>query len=308
MRTVGRLLRLSLTATAIADVAAGVVLGAGFWPAGPGPWLLILASLCVYHGGMALNDWADREHDAATRPERPLPSGQLSARAALGLALALLALGPVLALFVHRGAGAALGAAALLAVFYDLHGRGPWLGPLLLGLCRTLNLGCGLTYGLALAEHPSEPAFHFGLLAYPATYGLYVFVVSRLGRLEDREDDLAARKVHPRWLVVSAAGLLCAPLLLAAAGVGRGAAWPALALGLALTAFGVFGLLGLVRGTHDWTPASIGAAMGMALRRLLVFTSAVAVVTGGRDGMIVGLILLAGYPLSHALRRVFPPS
>ena len=42
-----------------ATLAAG-----GFLPAGPGPWVLMLASLAVYTGSLALNDWADREHDA----------------------------------------------------------------------------------------------------------------------------------------------------------------------------------------------------------------------------------------------------
>ena len=65
----GALLRLSMSPSAAADAAAGVLLGAGTWPAGPAPFLLVAGSLCVYHGGMALNDWADRGHDARTRPE-----------------------------------------------------------------------------------------------------------------------------------------------------------------------------------------------------------------------------------------------
>jgi hypothetical protein len=37
MRTLGRLLRLSLAPSAAADIAAGLVLGAGVWPHGLGP-------------------------------------------------------------------------------------------------------------------------------------------------------------------------------------------------------------------------------------------------------------------------------
>src|SRR5882672_4413105 len=97
MLAYGRLLRLSLAPSAAADIAAGVVLASGLWPASGKPWLLMLASLCVYHGGMALNDWADRAADAQSRPTRPIPSGAISARVALVLALALLLTGPVLA-------------------------------------------------------------------------------------------------------------------------------------------------------------------------------------------------------------------
>ena len=56
----GRLLRVSLFATAAADPVVGAFLGSGGAP--PGRALLApLASLCVYHGAMALNDLADRE-------------------------------------------------------------------------------------------------------------------------------------------------------------------------------------------------------------------------------------------------------
>jgi hypothetical protein len=49
--------------------------------------------------------------------------------------------------------------------------------------------------------------------------------------------------------------------------------------------------------------------MGMSLRRLLVFTAAATLlcVPQTRAWIVAGAIL-AGYPLSFALRRVFPPS
>ena len=72
-RTWGRLLRLSLAPTAIADVVCGGVLSGSAGHAGLDIFRLVLASLCIYHGGMALNDWADREEDARVRPDRPLP-------------------------------------------------------------------------------------------------------------------------------------------------------------------------------------------------------------------------------------------
>ena len=94
MLALGRLLRISLFPSAFADVAAGIVLGtrgAGL-PLGTSA-LLVLASLCVYHGGMALNDWVDREGDRRTRPERPIPSGAIPAPAALAITAGLFAVG-----------------------------------------------------------------------------------------------------------------------------------------------------------------------------------------------------------------------
>jgi len=94
----GRLLRLSLATTAAADVVGGAVYAGQGWPGMGRLWLPIAASLCVYHGGMVLNDCADAEPDLKTRPERPIPSGAVNPQAALTVAIVLLALGPLLAL------------------------------------------------------------------------------------------------------------------------------------------------------------------------------------------------------------------
>src|SRR5690606_29795536 len=78
----GRLIRVSLFPTAVADVLAGLLVGGGgAFPGVGATSALVGASLLVYHGGLALNDWADREHDARTRPDRPLPSRAIPARA-----------------------------------------------------------------------------------------------------------------------------------------------------------------------------------------------------------------------------------
>ena len=71
----------------------------------------------LYLAGMALNDLADREEDARERPERPIPSGAVSPRAAALIGGSLL-LGGVL---VARGAGARWTGPALAAmvVAYD---------------------------------------------------------------------------------------------------------------------------------------------------------------------------------------------
>jgi ABC-type spermidine/putrescine transport system permease subunit I len=48
--------------------------------------------------------------------------------------------------------------------------------------------------------------------------------------------------------------------------------------------------------------------MGMGLRRLLVVTGSLALTQGGTIGVAVAACVLCGYPVSYALRRVFPPS
>lgn len=73
LRALAELVRLPAGLSVPGDVLAGAALsGARRRPA----QLLGLcaASAGLYLGGMALNDWADREVDAVERPGRPIPS------------------------------------------------------------------------------------------------------------------------------------------------------------------------------------------------------------------------------------------
>jgi len=300
---IGRLLRLSLLPSALADVAVGIVLGSrGEWPRGAAPWLAMGASLGVYHGALALNDWADRASDARTRPDRPIPSGAVSEGAALSLALGLVAAGVASAFAVALPAGLWMGGVALAAVFYDLAGRGPWIGPALLGLCRYGNFAFGLCVPAWLAGAHPEPS----RLAPAVLYGGYVFCVSRLARLEDDEDPRPLGQRPRHYLLAALACLVLVPFLpLADPGFS-----PGFLAALAAVVVGGRGLLQAALGTREWTRARVGQCTGMGLRRLLVFTAACALLGlgWGPAPPIVAGLALAGYPASFALRRVFPPS
>jgi len=298
MRALGRLLRLSLAPTAAADIAAGVVAGAGRWPRGSEPFLLILASLSVYHGGMVLNDWRDRRGDRLDRPDRPIPSGRITPAAALILGSSLLAAGPLIALGASRPCAAAIGGIALAALLYDLLLRGAWLGPGLLACCRGGNLAAGLVLGTGgILAGPT--------LIPPISYAAYVFTVSRLARLEDADLE-HRRRANPALLLVIAAFVL---VLAPCAGFlhpleSRERLWAALALAGA----GAAGLIQAARHTGTWSGSDLTWATGLALRRLLVFTAAVALCAGGSAAWIVAGAILCGYPISYVLRGVFPPS
>ncbi len=314
-RSWGRLLRISLLPSPLADVAAGAVLGAGAWPAGPAPFVLALGSACVFHGALALNDWADRDWDATTRPERPLPAGEIRAGAALTLAATALILGVGLA-FLAGGLNApspasslaplALGTAAVLALAYDLGPRGPRLGPLLLASCRASNLLAGFLLGSGAAAPSGAPVW-MGLSAAAAN-AIYLFEVARLGRLEDAEDEPESRSPSALLTRMAAALLLAGSLGAAAAVVSEGRVPNLRELApLALAGSGAFGLVRLSR-RRTWERADVVAAMGAALRRLLVFTASCALLSAVDDGIWVAAAILAGYPLSYVLRRVAPPS
>lgn len=200
-----RLGRISNLPTVWTNVLVGALL-AGGQLADPRLPLLMLALSLFYVGGMFLNDAFDRDFDAEHRPERPIPSGQVSAQQVFVGGFGLLALGMAAVAGASRGADGipswrALGASAALAaaiVFYNAHHKGNPLSPLIMGLCRVfvvltaafsvavalptpvvlaaVALLChliGLTY-IAKQEHLDRVGnlWPLGFLALPVLYGL----------------------------------------------------------------------------------------------------------------------------------------
>jgi hypothetical protein len=197
--------RISNLPTVWTNVLAGALL-AGASLADARLPLLMLALSLFYIGGMFLNDAFDRDFDAQHRPERPIPSGQVSVRQVFIVGFGLLVAG--LAGVAGAGSAAdgppawrALAAGAALAsmiVLYDAHHKGNPLSPLVMGLCRVLvvlttafsfaaalpltvvlaavALLChliGLTY-IAKQEHLNRMGhlWPLGFLALPLIYGL----------------------------------------------------------------------------------------------------------------------------------------
>ncbi len=310
----GRLFRLSLAPSAAADIAAGLVVAHAGAQHSRALWWLVPSSLAIYHGSMALNDWSDREADAKLRRDRPIPSGAVSADQALSAATMLLALGVALAWLAAPSAAWWMAGVALCATLYNLFGRGAWLGPILLGLCRAANFGAPAFCAWFARLDAPDGGFgiagdaHFGDAATVAfgialLYGAYVFFVSRLGRLEDVEDERAIGSAPRASLLAIAAALAALPFF----PVGDSLLWRIPSFALAWS--GSFGLVRYALSTHEWNRGAVLKGMGLSLRRLLVFSSsAAALALPSPRAAIVSLAILAGYPIAFALRRVFPPS
>lgn len=140
-----RLGRISNLPTVWTNVLVGVMLCGGSL-AEPRLALLLLALSLFYVGGMFLNDAFDRDFDARHRPERPIPSGQVSAREVFVAGFGLLGLGMIGVALASRGpsgvsAWPAVASSAGLAaaiVFYDANHKDNPLSPLIMGLCRVL--------------------------------------------------------------------------------------------------------------------------------------------------------------------------
>lgn len=136
---------------------------------------LPLASACMYAGGMALNDYADREIDARERPERPIPSGRISAGKALTTAAVLTVAGLGLSAVGGGGRSLAVGLPLAASIWtYDLVAKNHALsGALTMGSCRALDVLMG-----AGSDH-LRPA-----LAAAATMGGHTVAVTLLSRGE----------------------------------------------------------------------------------------------------------------------------
>ena len=308
----GRLIRVALAPSAISDVLVGIVLGTlASVPSSPLVWLLILASLGVYHGAMALNDWVDREADAKERPDRPIPSGSIPAGGALFIALALLFGGIFWSFGTGPRAGLWYSLVALLAVLYDTAGRGPVRGPLLLGLCRAGNIGAGL-FAMWLAG--TGAPFQGSLIAVAIVYGAHVFFIARLGRLEDAEDDRPLARRPAEALYGAAATAMAVPVALLvhvfATGLSGLEVWAGLMLSAGVAGWNATVLASAANaGTRaGWTRRAVGIKTGLALRRLPLFALSIALFTVflGPLGWVAAVFAIVGAKVSGMLRGVFP--
>lgn len=175
-----QLVRLPAVFTAMADIFLGFLLVRGGFDQAPVVFgLLLAASSCLYMAGMVFNDVFDRETDARERPGRPIPSGRVPLRAAVGLGLLLVAVG--------LGAAAAAGFSSLLiaaglvlGVFaYDgLLKRTP-IGPLVMGGCRFLNVMLGASAAAEPWDTRDPPQVYIA-----AALGTYIVGVTWFARQE----------------------------------------------------------------------------------------------------------------------------
>lgn len=158
LQTALKLGRVSNLPTVWTNTLAGSVL-VGTRDFGPELVVMLLAFSLFYAGGMFLNDAFDAEFDAVERPERPIPSGQISRREVFRCGFGLMAAGIALLAWLgfafepRTGLWPALGGLALAGVitFYDWNHKKNPLSPVVMGLCRALvYVGAGLCYTVEL--------------------------------------------------------------------------------------------------------------------------------------------------------------
>ncbi len=189
------LIRLPNIFTAAADAVAGFLYTGGRLEDWPTLLSLLGASSCLYAGGVVLNDVCDIERDTHERPERPIPSGHVSRRAAGILACILLAAGLGCATSVSFRALLIAGLLVLAIVLYDAVLKTTAVAPAIMGLCRALNLTLAMSTAASLSSAATT---------LPA--GLMWLYVTSLTFFARREAGVSA----PRHLAVGLAGMCAA--------------------------------------------------------------------------------------------------
>jgi hypothetical protein len=257
----------------------------------------LAASSCLYLGGMALNDYADREVDAVERPHRPIPSGRVDPTVALRVAQVLTAGGVAIAGMV--GGRRALRVAVPLAASvwaYDLALKSTAAGPVAMAGCRALDVMMGASDGKL--RHALVPA------AVVAGHTLTITMVSR------HEAQGATAEVARRSLWGTAAVTGAAAAYAASAGGGSRVSRPRSRRAPAVVASAVSaGLLGAYasameragsEAVQDPSPARLQKLVGTGVLGLMPLEGAL---LAGLRRTVVGSAVAAVWPLARNLAR-----
>jgi 4-hydroxybenzoate polyprenyltransferase len=302
LRNYAQLCRLPNVFTALADIGLAALATNALGTSDPAAWLtfglLLLASACLYCGGMVWNDVFDLEQDRRERPFRPLPSGRVKRGEAARLGFWLLGAGLVFAALsgwdgeTFRG-GALLVAGILSAaiLLYDGPLKRTWAGPLGMGACRFLNVLLGLT----ISPTGIEPWGFYLALAV----GVYIVGVTWFARTE-------ARLSNPEFLK-GAAGVMLAGLLMAVPLpiLAAEPTEPSRASPVYLYLLAAYGLiLGVMAGRAiaQPVPANVQKTVKTAILGLVAFDAILATALVGLIGLVLLVLLL---PASYLGRWLY---
>jgi hypothetical protein len=266
--TLLRLGRVSNLPTVWINALAGTVLAGGNWL----DWhfVAMLASMTLFYlGGMYLNDYFDRAIDARERPERPIPSGAISAQTVASIGFGLVGAGFLVAAMMGplSAAMAALLAGAIVA--YDLRHKGNPFAPIVMGACRALvyaTVAAALTGSISLT-----------VAVAGAALGVYVAGLTYAARQENLDT------VGNLWPLI----LLAAPLAVSIGALTHGA--NAIAIYLTPVACIAAALYLLARRP---VPGSVSRAVGLLIAGLSLCDAAILASIGAIE---VALVAIAGF-------------
>lgn len=294
-----QLMRLPTVFTALSNILCGYFITRApkisDLPSSTDLWCLLASTFGLYLGGMVLNDVFDAKLDAVERPERPIPSGRISRKAATILGVLLTVVGVI--------AAACVGVPSLLiamlivpaVLIYNSFLKSTIAAPLGMATCRFLNLMLG-------ASAVSEIAGLWNAipLCIAAGLGLYILGVTVFARNE-------AGDVKRSGLIVGVLLLLCG-LGLDAWTISRSTSPETVIKGslMALLLFGLNILMRVAAVISKPSPRLVQKTVGLMLLSI-IFLDAIIVfaLTGNSRLAVVTIALVAPASL---LKRFIPMS
>jgi 4-hydroxybenzoate polyprenyltransferase len=296
-----QLVRLPNTFTAMADIFLGA-LATGLLLERPAKFLcLLIASTLLYWSGMVWNDYFDLDQDRKERPGRPLASGRVSLRAAVWMGIGFMVMGVALAGIADwqyadkvneiRFRSLPISMLLVISIFlYDGMLKSTFAGPILMGLCRSLNILLGLSILGAW------PDFWGWLLAI--IVGIYIGGVTWFARTE--------AQVSSQPMLIGAAIAMLISLLLALT-------VPALALEKTtdaqpsrlfpylLAGFGCYLGVAVIAAIRRPDPNSVQSVIKRAILGLVVLDALLASAFVGSFGLLLAALLIPGLFLGRWL-------
>ena len=214
-----------------------------------------------YTAGMYLNDLFDLELDRRERPERPLPSGQLTEREALGATVLLFSVGTFcLSLLGTAPLLSGLVLVALIVLYDAWHKTNP-LSPVLMASTRVM------VYVTAFVAF--SPVFTFALIFWALLLGLYVVGLTYIAKTE-------TRTLTGYW----PAALLYLPALIGALALPWSGFWLPLVLALWVTYSASFVYLS----------RRVGQAIGQLIAGVSLLDALVILLFGAASGVVWALL------------------
>lgn len=285
LRVALRLGRVSNLPTVWTNVLTGVVLaGVGFKVFDL--LILMLAGSSFYVGGMYLNDAFDAEIDQREHPERPIPSGQVTARTVfvLGFAMLLGGIGllTLIGVVLQDGAGwPTIGTGLILALMvlvYDGYHKANPFSPVLMGICRILLY--------VMAALALRPAFTLDLALGCAVLLSYLIALTQVAKHEN------LGRLSNAWPLV----FLAAPVIY---GLSDSAQTPVLVGLIALTAWTAYALSYLFVASRRHIPRAVGGLIaGISLVDALLI--------GMHGGGLLMVLAFAGFGATLLFHRYVP--
>lgn len=151
-------------------------------------FLLLLSSILLYIAGIVFNDYFDIDLDKRERPYRPLPSGGITKKVALLIAITSLISANILAFTASMSSLAVCIIMSVMVIGYDYKLKNTFFGPIAMGIIRSLNIILGASptlFVILIQDNHTNANFILARIIFVSlSLFVYVMAISLLSRKE----------------------------------------------------------------------------------------------------------------------------